>query len=343
MRRTVFILGSIVVSAVLLYFAVQGVPLNEIAATIQGANVAWILLAAVTMSAGMWTRGIRWYGLLDFKVPVMRTAHILNIGFMLNFLPLRLGEVARSVLISREGVPFVTAATSVVLERLVDTLLVVILLVIAIQGAPNVSPEIVSALNAFGILSVTAFIVLLFFARYPKIGHQVLATVERFLPFLKRLGIDKIFDNVLDGLKPLTHWRSAIYAIGWTLISWAISFVTVYALVRSLSVADASTGLVMEESRQLLLSLLCLTMASFSVALPATVGGVGPFQIAVNLAGAAVLALPAHYTALGFLFHGVNIIGYAVWGVVGLLAMGVSLSEVFNQKATASTPAPGEA
>jgi len=50
---------------------------------------------------------------------------------------------------------------------------------------------------------------------------------------------------------------------------------------------------------------------------------------AVGLAGTP--ELDALALAMGFLFHGVNIFGYIVWGTIALLSMGVSLSEIVSR------------
>lgn len=337
MRRTIFIIASLLVSAFFLWLALRGVDFQQVMKSIQQAEIGWIVLSFIGITAGLWLRGIRWHGLLDFKPPRLITCHILNLGFMLNLLPLRVGEVARSVLIMREGVPLVTAATSVVLERLIDTLLVVILLVFSITRIPNTPPEIIRPTTLFGVAVVIAFAIMVFFARFPTIGHRALALVERVLPFLKRLGMDRLFDQLLVGLKPLTHLNSAIYAITWTLISWGASFFTLYALVRALNILGAN-GSPLDESNRILLTLLGLALASLGNAVPVSVAGIGPFEATILLAGQTIGIPKESAISLGFLFHGINIVGYAVWGVVGLLATGVSLSDVMNSGRKVEAP-----
>jgi uncharacterized protein (TIRG00374 family) len=278
----------------------------------------------------MWARGYRWHGLLDFKMGFVPTTHVLNIGFMLNLLPLRAGEVARSLLATRSGVPLMTAATSVVVERMLDTLLVVVALVIALTQLPDAPPAITTPATLFGVAVVAAFIVLIFFARYPGVGHRTLALVERVLPLLKRLRLARLLDHVLDGLKPLTHGRSAVHAIVWTLISWGISFGTLFSLTQALNITGVNL---------ILLTTLGLTLASFSIAVPVSIASIGPFQAAMLVAGQAVGLTDAVALSLGFLFHGINIFGYALWGIVGMLSLGVSLSDVITSKKGAPEPA----
>jgi uncharacterized protein (TIRG00374 family) len=326
MRRTLFLIASVLVSAMFLWFALRNVPISDILVRIREANLFWIGVAFLLHALSQWTRAVRWSGLLDFKVPSMRAFHILNIGFLLNQLPLRAGEFARMVLVTRSKVPLVTAATSVILERMMDTLLVVIMLVVTVSRLPSVPPEVTTTVNFFGVAVVAAFAVLVFFARFPAVGHRVVGIVEQILPFLKRFNLTRLLDHVLDGLKPLTHWRSGLYAVGWSLISWGVSIATVYALVLSLNITGVDT---------LSLSILGLCLAALSIAVPVSVASIGIFESAVQIAGRAVglsgtPALDATALSLGFLFHGINIFGYAIWGVIGLLVTGISLGDVMN-------------
>jgi len=322
MRRTIVLIASVLVSALFLWLALRDVPLQDVVNSIRQANILWILVSLALIGVGIWTRGIRWRGLLDFKVPPVEAFYIVSITFLVNLLPLRAGEVARSLLATRSGVPVVTAATSIVVERLIDTLLVVVSLAIAFSLLPSIPPAASSALMLFGVASVFAFVVLIFFSRYPQIAHRFLARLEEFLPFLTRLPLARLLDNVLDGLKPLTHGRSAVHAIVWTLISWAASLGIFYSLELALGIQDPA--------QRFTAAVLGVGLASFSIAIPVSIGSIGPFEAAVRVSGEAVNLPPVLATSLGFLFHGTTILGYAIYGTIGLLAMGVSLSDMLG-------------
>jgi hypothetical protein len=51
----------------------------------------------------------------------------------------------------------------------------------------------------------------------------------------------------------------------------------------------------------------------------------------VRVAGDAVGMTAVVSTTLGFLFHGIVVIVYAFFGVIGLIALGVSLGDVLKQ------------
>lgn len=325
MRKTIFLIASVLVSALFLWLALRDIPAQDIITNIRQADLGWVAIGMVTVALGLWTRAIRWRGLVNGKITTMEAFHMLNITMVLNQLPLRAGEVARSLLATRSGVPLMTAATSIVVERLLDTMLVVILLSIGLTQAPNAQPDAVRLAALFGIASVIAFVALIFFARYPVVPHKILELVERLLPFIKRLRLERLLDHVLDGIQPLTHWRSAGHAILWTLISWGVSLVTFCCLLTAIGLHE----------NLLLMATLSITLASFSIAIPVSVAAVGPYEGAVRLAGdaaglTATTAGLAQVTAAGFLIHGVNIAVYAILGAIGMIAMGVSLGDVMK-------------
>ena len=139
---------------------------------------------------------------------------------------------------------------------------------------------------------------------------------------------------MLDGLRPLTHPGKAAQALFWTTAGWVFSLVTFYALERALGITGVD--LVMG-------ALIGVSLAAFSIAIPVSVAAIGPFESAVRVAGDAVSMSPITATTLGFLFHGVTVLSYAVIGTIGLIALGISLGEVHaagRRRADLSTP-PG--
>jgi uncharacterized protein (TIRG00374 family) len=323
MRRWLILLASLIVSAVFLWLALRDVPFTEVIEGIRQAHFGWVLLSLLGVLGSLASRAVRWRGLLDSRVSLIQAFHILNVTMLLNQLPLRAGEVARSLLATRSGVPIVTAATSIVVERLLDVVAVVLMLAIALSRLPTAPAVVAQAAALFGAAAVIAFLVLIAFARYPQVAHRLLTGVENRVPALKRLNGRRRMDEVLDGLRPLTRAGRAAHAIGWSGIGWAFSLFTFYALERALAIEQVDLMLGM---------LLGVALASFSIAIPVSVASIGPFEGAVRVAGDAVRMSPVAATTLGFLFHGISVLGYAVLGALGLIALGVSLGDVLTQR-----------
>ncbi len=327
MRRWLILLASLLVSGVFLWLALRDVPLAEVVEGIRQADFGWVLVSVLCIFGAQASRAVRWRGLLEQRVPLVQALHILNITMLLNQLPLRAGEVARSLLATRSGVPFVTAATSIVVERLLDVVTVVIMLTFALSRLPSTPAVVAQAATLFGAAAVIAFLVLIGFARYPQVAHRLLTGAERRVPALKRLNGVRRVEEVLDGLRPMTQPRRAAHAVAWTIVGWVFSTVTFYALERAMAVEGVDLILGM---------ILGVALASFSIAIPVSVAAIGPFEGAVRVAGDAVQMSAVTATTLGFLFHGVTVFSYALFGVIGLVALGISLSDVLAQPAKAA-------
>ncbi len=327
MRRWIILAASLVVSVGFLWLALRDVPLTEVLDGIRQADPLWIVLSLVGVFGALAGRAVLWRGLLDNRLSLMQSFHILNITMLLNQLPLRAGEVVRTLLTTRYRIPVVTAATSIIVERLLDVVTVVIILAIGLARLPNAPPGMAQAAALFGAAAVFAFVAMIVFARYPQVADRLLAGFEARLPILKRLHLQKRVDEILDGLRTLTQTRRAAHAILWQIISWVFSLVTFYCLERALGIQHVDVGLMM---------LLGVSLAAFSIAIPVSVAAIGPFEGAVRVAGNAVSMSAVTATTLGFLFHGITVLAYAFWGVIGLVALGVSFGEVFARPAETS-------
>ncbi|NWF67630.1 MAG: flippase-like domain-containing protein [Chloroflexi bacterium] len=328
MRRNLFIFASIVASVFFLWLALRDIDMAQVISVIAQTHLAWYALGLFTVFLGLWTRAVRWRGLLGFKIPLSHAFHILNIGMMLNLIPLRAGEFARSVLVIRDGVPFVTGATSIVIERVLDTLLVVVTLALLLTRVPAAPEWVTRSALLFGVASVVAFVVLIAFARFPVFGHRVIDELEKRLPLVKRLALGQLLGHMIDGLEPLTHPRRFAHAVGWTLISWVVSLITYYCIEVALGINQGDLWLG---------AALSMTLASLSIAVPVSVAGIGPFQLAVR-AASDMAGIPATLSVpLSLLAHANAVLVYAVLGTIGLLAMGVSLSSLLGEQAKVKT------
>ena len=322
MRRTLFILASIVVSAVVLILAVRDVPLGGIGERLSNINWFWLAICALMIVLGLWARGVRWQKLLGNKLTLAQSFHSSNIMFMLNFLPFRLGEVARAVLASRYGVPFMSAATGVLVERLIDVLICIVVLSFTVARLPQASVLATQGAILLGIAAIAAFIVLLALARFPTQVAQFVNLAERLLPFLKRLSLHRILNDILLGLQPLTNIRGALTIIMWTVIAWAFSFSGYYSVQRAIGIENIDL---------VLNSFLSVALIAFSIAIPLTFASIGPFQAAARFAGETLGVATDAALSTGVLYHVLTFIVYSAMGVIGFIALGVSLGDVTKQ------------
>jgi uncharacterized membrane protein YbhN (UPF0104 family) len=322
MRRWLLVGLSFGGSAFLLWLVLRGVPLAEVIDGIRQADPFWLLVNAAFVVGTLWTRGVRWAGLLDNRVPLRDAFFVMSISMMLNQLPLRAGEVARSAITLRYDVPFFTSLTSILIERILDLLAVVIVIGLALPFAPGATLEAGQAAFGLGGLAMVSFIGLLFFARWPNVPRRILDRLTRLVPLLGRLPLRRFLDHILDGLQPLMNLRRLAHVLTWTVIAWAVSMGALYALTRALDIpAD----------KQWVTTLLGVSFTAIGLALPLSVASLGPFQAALAFVGTLMLLDPVQAVTLGFLFNGMAVLGYVLWGTLGLFTLGLSLGRVFQQ------------
>ncbi len=315
-KRLLILTASFAVSVSLLLVVLRDVPLSDVAKSIGAADPGYLLLALGLTALSLFIRGIRWSVLLDRRITYVEATHMVNVMFLGNQLPLRLGEVARSVLATRKRVPLGTSASSIVVERLIDTLVVVLM----IAASVGQSPEVTERASLFGLLALFGFIVLIGLARFPQFTHRILDRTLQLVTPLTRLPLQSLLNDLLNGLQPLTSMRTLATVGLWTALGWIISLLTYYCLHLALGI-DA------DYARSVPLG---ISLAALALALPVSIAGLGPFEGAIVLSGQIVGMDPLESISLGFLFHGVAVLSYALWGTVGLLALGVSPVSAFS-------------
>jgi uncharacterized protein (TIRG00374 family) len=329
MKRLPGIIIGIVVSVVAIALALNGVPLDQVSGQLAHGQYFWTIPCLVLSILGLFFRAVRWRALLDYRMSLGHSFNIINVGYFLNaLLPLRLGEVARVFLTTRlePPIPIFTALSTIVVERLVDTALVVLMIVGALSVTPNVPETVRSAAIASGAIAVVGLAVLIVFAVRRAWAQWLVALAVRIVPPLARLKPDQLADRLLDGIAPLTRPRSALVLLGWTLIAWGFSITAAFSLMPTFYNSGDWTA-----------SVLMIALASLAIAFPAVPGSIGPFELAVVAALAAVGLVPdsvpeakSRAVAFAVVIHVVNILSYVLTGYYGLIREKIGFGALIN-------------
>ncbi len=341
MKRWQSILLAGIVSAATLAYALRGVQLDALVSELAHGKYGYIVPSVALIVVGLWLRSVRWRVLLNNRIEMGQSFHILNSSYLFNaVLPLRLGEIVRAFLATRlePPIPIFTSLSTVVVERLTDVIAVLVVVIIAMLIAP-VTPEVRTAAEISGIVAVIGVLVLMVFAARPALAHRILGVILRVAPFLERLNLRSLADRVLDGIAPLGSLRGAFTIFAWTAISWISSVLVTYVLMFTFY-----------DQPQWNAALLITSIASLAIALPAVPGSVGPFEAATvagltisGMAAAGNAELQTRAVACAVLFHITTTGSYVVLGMIGLAQERISLGEVMRaarQMASRSTP-PG--
>jgi uncharacterized protein (TIRG00374 family) len=332
MKRWQTLLLGIIISAVTLWITLRSIPLDDLSAEFAKGRYIYVIPAMVFIFAGLALRAVRWQALLGGRIALSHSFHILNISYLLNtLLPLRLGEVARAYLATRlkPQIPMFTSLSTVVVERLADTLMVVVFIIAAFATLPSDNPNmapVTTAARISGVLAVVGTGLLIVFAARRDLAHRCVDLVLKVLPFLERLNFRNLADRILDGIAPLGSVQGATQVFGWTIISWTASVIQSFILLY-----------VFYEQPTLNAALLITGIASLAIAVPYSIGSIGPYEAAV-IVGLSIAGLSASTIehvdprafAMGALLHAASVAVYALLGVIGMAQERVSLGELLS-------------
>ena len=284
------------------------------------ARFGYLALSAIGLVVFMILRAIRWRFMLNNAASWNQVYHIQNIGYMLTqLLPLRLGDVARAVLIG--SVPPVTIAQGVstmVVERVLDLLFFVVLLPFTLSEVETLPASLQSYARGLGLVSLGIIVVLIVAANQRPFIQRITTSIFNFVPLLNTENWVKRVDGLLAGLSSLTRLRDGLTLIFLSIVVW-IPILFAYRMALTAVHIQANwimTGFV-------------VCAAAFSVAAPSSPGQVGVFHAAVTFALVQVLRQPEGASAsFAFLYHAMNMVLMICLGLIGLFRTGATFNHV---------------
>src|SRR6478609_1437064 len=192
---------GILLSAGCLYFAFRGIEFSKVMEYVRSANIPLLLLSAVIATCIFPLRARRWRPILDPIAPNLPFSVLwppVAIGMMINnVVPARAGEPARAFALSRStaAVPFPAAFASLAVDRLFDTVVVLLLMFLAMLD-PAFPPDAKVFGFSMGSIAVKGvlFVVVVVGAMYAMVlfPERVLSAYElvarRIAPKLEEKG-----------------------------------------------------------------------------------------------------------------------------------------------------------
>ncbi len=319
-RRQFWIgIGMSVISIVLILLLVDP---GDIWIALQQADVSYIGWSAVGILLFMMIRAIRWRYMLANEISWSQVFHIQNIGYMFNMvLPLRLGDVARAVLIG--NVPPITLArglSTMVVERILDMMFIVALLPFTLAEVASLPAWMQEGARASGIVAVAAIGVLIVAANQRNLANRWGTAVLNRIPFLDTQQWIRRMNELLDGLGSLTRLKDSLVLVFLSILVWIPILFAYQWGIRAVG------GQV-----SLLAASFVVCAAALSIAIPSSPGQIGVFHIGVT---AAMLALgQSDGTAAGFavVYHALNLVGMVILGLIGLASIGATFGSVVER------------
>ncbi|MDH3224194.1 MAG: flippase-like domain-containing protein [Gemmatimonadota bacterium] len=324
------VLGLVITVALLWWIFRQEDPV-EIWHHIRGADFGLLFLAVAITTAGFAVRALRWRYFLEPIQPDSRFRprfEAVCIGFMSNnLLPARVGEFTRAYAYGRlEGVPVTAVLATLVVERVLDGLAIMGLLVVAVL-APSFPAETLPPAVLGGIRWVTASIgglllVVLALILMPEITLRMVAGVaRRFLPKTWADRTEAVAHAFLQGLSSLKNPRLLTLGLLWSVGFWIFHSVSFWVGLRAFDIHLPFAA-----------ALFLNGTIAMAVSVPAAPGFFGTFHLGVKLALVDVYGVLTG-PALGFAFgwHLGAFIPVTLMGLWYARKLGLSLGQMASE------------
>jgi uncharacterized protein (TIRG00374 family) len=309
------------VSLVTLSLALARVPWQDFVATLRAAHYGWLALALLLQIVAVVTRAERWAALLGLRRRLGLCTWAQSIGYLVNnILPLRIGEVARVLVVSEQGkLPVAQAAASAALERVIDFAVVLAALAVILPQM-NVPPPVVAAAYPLLLIVVVSLLTALWVALSRTQADRLARWIVTRVRVRSAEGILRRWGELADGLAGLSNPGRAARTAFWSIVSWGLSISIYWCVLHSIQ--PQATWI---EATFMVVAL------TFSLSVPSSPGHLGVFQFVGQQA--LVLPFPAKYTAASalaaaLLSHMVFYLMTSAMGAVGLWRLGTSLGRL---------------
>lgn len=317
MKKKNLLIGLIII-VLSSYYAFKNVSIEELGNALRAVHYIYLVPAVFLVALTFLFRAIRWSYLVG-SVKEVKTVDLfspLMIGFMGNILPARAGEVIRAYLLGKkENLSFSASFATIFVERLMDMLLFLMLLVgvlvfsadIFVQSGTGSNHRLMGYMVKFGWVSFAGSVFIFLFSALLQYKNEwAMKIVDIFTRPLPDKWKDKIVglvNSFTDGLKILKDARGFAASLFFSVLVWVAAVGVYYPLMMAF-------GLETELPMMIASLVVSLTVGIFISLFPSP-AFLGSFQLAcvvalheifgVQKAVAASYGIIAWLVAMGFI------------------------------------------
>jgi len=310
------------VGVLLLYFAFRGIDLQKLWYEFLHAKYIWILFSILILILAHVSRAYRWTLLIEplkYKPSIINTFYSVMVGYLANFAFPRIGEITRCGVLGRtEKIPVDKLLGTVIVERVVDLITLIIFMIILITTKfeffsnfikPQIFDPIAEQLKPFLQKSIFSWFIL--------IGLPILVVVFLYLIRQKLYRwsamrkLREIMKGIISGLKTVYKMRRKFEFIFFSFFIWFLYWMMTYVSVFALS----STS-----DLNLIDGLFILVIGGFAFAAPVQ-GGIGAFHWIVSL-GLMLYGLSREEgLAFATIIHGSQSLATIIVGTISMILL----------------------
>ena len=302
----------------LFWLAYRGVNVETIKKALREANLWWIGLSLVLGIISHISRTLRWQILLEplgQKTSFKNTFFAVMVMYLANMALPRLGEISRCTIVSRyEKVPFSKALGTVVLERMVDMVVLILMFLVVIFSQfdkitnfllDNVNQKFNQSVGTGHIIVLIVVLAILgliaLWVIFVKFKYTAL--VQKLITFAK---------DFIEGMKTIAHMKKKAWFIFHSFFIFILYYLMIYVCFFAFDFT-ANLGP--------MVGLTVFVMASLGMVAPAP-GGIGAWHF-MAFETLAIYGVPVNPQGAAFAFavHGAMTLMLIIVGALSLIAL----------------------
>jgi glycosyltransferase 2 family protein len=306
-------------SAICLYFVFRNIKFEEVGRALETFHWPYLAAGIASLAVGYAARIVRWKLLLEACGPRVTAAacaspFLASIALN-NVLPFRLGDVVRALVFPAAlGVTKTGATATLVLERLIDLLTLLLCLALAASFFPKgaLPASVIDVVVVLAVVGCAALLILILFTgAVVRLIRWFASRLEGKVP-AKAIDILSAMADLGEALRSISRIRTILAALAISFIAWAGELGLYLALMQGIGMTFSLPG-----------GLLLMSMATIATLVPSSPGYVGPYHLAAFTAANLMGGSPTQAMTLAVLCH------LGVWlptTVAGAVVM------IFNRK-----------
>ena len=317
-KRSLSYSFSFLLSIIFLYIAFHNVNFVDVLEVVSGASIFWIIILIITLLLSHFLRAIRWKIILSSVKPDISMKNLfgsLMVGYAVNCVVPRLGEVARAVLIGKwENVSRSSMFGAIILERIIDVLFLCLSIFIsALIWSEDLYfklPWLKTSLyiSLFGIVGVVIFLFLVI--RYKEHFYGVLVKMVGKLSEKFAHKTSHIFEMLIEGFKSLKGTKNYILTF-----LFSIAIMLLYAFSSYVGFFTVGMNSIKPVSYQM--AWILMSISGIGVLIP-TPNGTGSYHTLIKTALVLLFGF-SEVISLSYAFL-THFISYVVFIFVGLIS-----------------------
>jgi hypothetical protein len=289
---------------------------------VSGASIFWIVILMITLLLSHFLRAVRWKIILRSVKPDISMKNLfgsLMVGYAVNCLVPRLGEVARAVLIGKwENVSRSSMFGAIILERIIDVLFLCLSIFIsALIWSEDLYfklPWLKTSLyiSVFGIVGVVIFLFLVI--RYKENFYGVLVKMMGKLSEKFAHKTAHIFEMLIEGFRSLKGTKNYILTF-----LFSVAIMLLYAFSSYVGFFTVGMNSIKPVSYQM--AWILMSISGIGVLIP-TPNGTGSYHTLIKTALVLLFGFSEVISlSYAFLTHFISYVVFILVGVISFLIL----------------------